>query len=135
MLSLIAVFSEATLKRADPKILIVDDDPILCSILTDTIAIYLPQAEVTRAFNASEALSLVSGNDYDLIVTDNILPGTNGIDMIDEIKEQYPETKIVMMTAFNPVSLQKKLEEIGDIPLLRKPFGLAAFAEALEPDW
>ena len=123
------------MKRDDPEVLVIDDDPILCSILTDTIAIYLPQANVTKAFNATEALSLLGRNDYDLIVMDNIMPGTDGIDLIDDIKDKYPATKFVMMTAFNPVSLQKKLAEYGDIPLLQKPFGLAAFAEALHPDW
>ena len=95
------------MKREDPDILVIDDDPILCSILTDTIAIYLPQANVTKALNAREALSLLRRNDYDLIVVDNIMPGTDGIDLIGDIKEKYPATKFVMMTAFNPVSLQK----------------------------
>jgi len=126
---------EVHLNDEAPDILVVDDDPILCSILIDSIAIYLPQAKVSRAYSTKEALSALDYKHYDLLVTDNIMPGMNGIDIIDEIKEKYPDLKIIMMTAFNPVSLQQKLDEFGDIPLLSKPFGLADLVETLEPHW
>jgi YesN/AraC family two-component response regulator len=113
----------------------VDDDPTICSMLSDTIAIYLPQARIVPAFSADEAFTYLSQKHFDLLLTDNIMPGMQGIDMVESIKDKYPNTKIVMMTAFNPVTLQKRLDQLGDIHLLKKPFGLADLIEALQPDW
>ena len=123
------------MNREDPDILVVDDDPNLCAILVETIAIYLPQAKVELANNANEAIACLAKQHFDLLISDNIMPGTDGIDMIAEIQDQYPDTKIIMMTAFNPVSLKKRLDAMGNIHLLEKPFGLADLIEALEPDF
>ena len=126
---------EVALNHEEPDILVVDDDPNLCAILVETIAIYLPRAKVELASNASEAIACLAKQHFDLLISDNIMPGTDGIDMIADLQDQYPNLKIVMMTAFKPVSLRKRLDEMGEIHLLEKPFGLADLIEALEPDF
>ena len=118
-----------------PEILVVDDDPQLCSMLSEMIAIYLPGAHVTSAYNSDQALAILEREPIDLLLTDNVMPGMNGIDMIEQVKEKHPAIHIIMMTAFNPVVLQKRLAALADIPLLRKPFGLAELVGSLEPHW
>lgn len=123
------------LNREDPDILIVDDDPTICSMLTETIAIYLPDARVTSVLNGEDAIAQLEQQQFDVLLTDNIMPGMRGIDLVEVIQEKYPQTKIIMMTAFNPTTLQVKLDQLGDINLLKKPFGLADLIDALQPDW
>lgn len=117
------------------KILIVDDDPIITAILMDAVKILYPGATVSRTFTADNALPLLESKHYDLLITDNIMPGMDGIDMLEIVVEKHPETRAVMVTAFRNHALLKRLDELGGIDILPKPFGLNDLADVLEPVW
>jgi YesN/AraC family two-component response regulator len=117
------------------SILIVDDDPTITSILTEAVKILYPGTLVSRAFTADDALPLLENKHYDLLITDNVMPGMAGIDMAEIVKEKYPQTRVVLVSAFRNTALMRRLDEMGGIGFLPKPFGLNDLAELLEPDY
>ena len=62
------------------------------------------------------------------------MPGMNGIDLLEIVIQKYPQTKVVMMTAFKKTELLKRLDSLGGIDFLAKPFGLNELADVLEFD-
>jgi DNA-binding NarL/FixJ family response regulator len=82
------------------RILIVDDHEVVRLGLRSLIEQY-PQFEVTaEAKNAKEALSMVETFVPDIVLMDIRLPGKSGIEACEEIKQKYPEMKVVMLTSY-----------------------------------
>ena len=96
------------------KILVVDD----VASIRSAIRKYLSQEfEVSEAANANEAIELCKQIKMDLVITDIKMPGISGIDLIRILRKDHPDTKYVLMTAYNVddfVSLLRK-EKIWNI--------------------
>ena len=80
------------------RILIADDHPIvrrgLMQILSDEADI----AIVEEAQNAREVLELVRQQNWDAVVLDITMPGRGGLDTLKELKRQYPELPVLMLS-------------------------------------
>jgi len=112
------------------RVLIVDDDPATLCILSEFLAArdYLPHT----ARDGDQALELFLEKAFDLILTDQRMPGMDGVSLSLRIKEISPDTPIVMMTGdlFGKV---KDLLEGGILDsIVYKPFSLKEMQEALE---
>lgn len=77
-------------------ILVVDDHPIMrevvCEILEDA------GHEVRFAGDGREALRQLSSAEFDLLVTDIVMPEMDGIELIGEVRRRYPQTRIIAMS-------------------------------------
>ena len=80
------------------KILIVDDEPEIVSTLKHCLMLRGYQAE--GALNCEEALRCLEEQAADLILLDIMMPGIKGTEFAKIVKEKYPATKIVIITAF-----------------------------------
>jgi len=82
------------------RILVVDDKEnilkLLARILGDTY-------EVTSAADGGRAISLIGGQEFDVIVTDLRMPGADGFEVLRAAKARSPQTEVVMMTAYASV--------------------------------
>lgn len=90
---------------------------------------------VDVAMTGLDALKLFKDTNFDLVVSDLRLPDIDGMDVIKAIKEERPETKVVIITGYPSVSTAVESAKIGVSDYLRKPFTeddfLAAVSEAL----
>jgi len=79
-------------------ILIIDDDPNLCR----TLALILTRAgyRVTTATHAHEALQYLQTGAYDLVFLDLKMPDIDGLTLLPEIRRCYPETPVLILTAY-----------------------------------
>lgn len=81
------------------NVLIVDDHPIvrrgLKQVLQDE-----PEYSVVEAGNAREALQEIKQQTFDLVIADIDLPGTNGIELLKEIKQQNKDTPVLMLSVY-----------------------------------
>ncbi len=107
------------------SILIIEDDKEISGLLelhlTDT------GYKVSKSFNGTEGLKKASGEKFDLIVLDVMLPGMNGFDVCKEIRKQEIQTPILMLTAKSE-ELDKVLGlEFGADDYLTKPFSIREF--------
>ncbi len=67
--------------------------------------------EVDTAYNGEEALELSEKNNYDIVFLDEMMPGMDGLSVLEKLKDNYPYLKVVMVTKSEEESLME--EAIG----------------------
>jgi len=111
------------------RILIVDDDPGLLEALPETVRLRIPGAIVETAMSAAEALTSIAGIDHDVIVTDLVMPGMTGIELIRKMREVRPWTPMILMTGNpNPQGYALRTQAYG---FIQKPIDRDYFAATL----
>jgi len=86
------------------KILVVDDNEMLCRLSCELL-----QAEgyhTVPATSATQALEAFGKEEFDLVVTDFLMPGMNGLDLAREIRARNSKFPIIVMTAYEPVQCE-----------------------------
>ena len=101
-------------------ILIVDDDENMNFALCETLKRknYL----VDNALSYLDAKSKISFNNYPMVITDVRMPDGNGIDLVREIKEKNPETRIIVITAYGKIEDAVTALKTGADDYILKPF-------------
>ncbi|MEG4800315.1 ATP-binding protein [Microcoleus sp. ARI1-B5] len=118
-----AYLATALLEAEKFKILIVDDDPINLQVLNNHLS--LQNYSVILALNGEQALSVLdSGQHFDLIILDIMMPRMSGYEVCAKVREKYPshELPVVMLTAQNQVSDLIIGFQFGANDYLTKPF-------------
>lgn len=102
------------------KILIADDEVIILKILKEelTDAGYA----VDMAHDGEEASVKLRYAIYDLVILDQKMPKKSGLDVLKEIREQAPETIVILMTAFGSIHNAVEAMKLGAFDYLTKPF-------------
>lgn len=103
-------------------ILIVEDEDSIRSF----IALYLKKNgfEVLEASNSEEALEKIKTNLPDLAVLDIVLPGMSGLELCSRLREEYPQTAVIMLTALGQDTDKIFGLELGADDYLVKPFNM-----------
>jgi DNA-binding response OmpR family regulator len=107
--------------RGQIRLLCVDDDPDILQLIADSL---MQEFEVITCHNGYEALEQVDEIQPDLIITDVMMPGLNGIDAIRAIKKdaQHAQTPVLYLTAKSDnATMREGLIAGGDL-FLEKPF-------------
>ncbi|MGB9619946.1 MAG: response regulator [Armatimonadota bacterium] len=112
------------------KILLVDDDRSLLDILGSLLQ--LEGHDVVAVPSAHEGLLKMKESKFDLVLADNKMPRTTGMDMLKVIKEEYPDTKVVIMTAYASVDNTVEAWRLGVFDYLPKPFKLADLRQVID---
>ena len=102
------------------KILIVDDVKIICEHLRKVLG--RESYEVKVCHSGFEALECLKEEPFGMAVVDIKMPGMDGIELLGKIKEKYPQTSVVIMTAHGSVETAVKAMKTGAIDYLSKPF-------------
>lgn len=104
------------------RLLIVEDEKNLC----DTIAknLYGAGYEVDTLYDGNDALDCILSEDYDLIVLDLNLPGTDGMDILKELRKKNEETKVIILSAKSQIADKVAGLDAGANDYLEKPFHL-----------
>ena len=82
------------------RILFVEDDAEMSAIYAENFC--LPEFQITTASGGEEAWKLLadSAGDYDLVVTDNYMPGMDGMTLLRKIRKDFPNIKVVMVSGY-----------------------------------
>jgi putative nucleotidyltransferase with HDIG domain len=113
------------------KILIVEDDSILCGLLCEYLQ-QLQHERVQTCYSAHEALVAIKEEIYDCAFVDLRLPDMDGIQLIGILKSEDPSLPIVMMSGFPTMSYTIEAMRKGASDFLPKPFTLQDMVLALE---
>ncbi len=108
--------------------LIVDDDQTSCQLLMKILIASGISADWTTDSIASHSLLLE--RPYDLVILDVRMPGVLGTEVAEGIKQEKPDIKILLISAFADKVLQKTADRLG-AALLSKPFTPARLVEAI----
>jgi putative nucleotidyltransferase with HDIG domain len=119
--------------KTNPRLLIVDDEAEVRSVLNDLLGdIY----QCSQAPSAEEALAHLRERDYQLVISDITMSGMSGLEMIPHVKVISPDTVIVMISGMQTIESAINALRLGAFDYLMKPFDLrqaeAAVARALE---
>lgn len=104
------------------KSLIVDDDKKLLSVLKSLL---LEEGhEVTTCDDGAAAINRCRQENYDFIITDLMMPGASGLDVLKESRKLFPDTLVILVTGF--ASLESAIQAIreGAYDYITKPFKL-----------
>ena len=97
------------------KILVVDDDIAVRDLTAEILA--LQGYSVLSASNAAEALDMLKRESISIVVSDVVMSGIDGFQLVDRIKLEYPGIKILLVSGYNDCIAQNMSVEI-----LNKPF-------------
>ncbi|MCP4039115.1 MAG: response regulator, partial [bacterium] len=88
--------------------------------------------EVETVSSAEEALHVLERDTFDVVVTDLVMPGVDGAELVSRIKERLPEQEIVMVTGVVDVKTAVEAMKRGATDYILKPFDRNTLADSLE---
>jgi len=102
------------------RILAVDDEESIRSVLKTILdgEGYICEA----AANANEAINRLRENQYDIILTDIMMPGISGIQLLEMVRERDDEIAVIMLTAVNDIDVSIRALKSGAYDYISKPF-------------
>ncbi len=102
------------------RFMVVDDE----LIVRESLAAWLEQegAVVTRAESGEQALEMMLQNLYDILFVDIKMPGMDGFALLEKVKESFPTTLVVIITAYGTVEYAVQAMKLGANDFLVKPF-------------
>ena len=104
------------------KILYVDDDKLLTSTFTTLMKVE-GFKDVVVFNNPIEAVEYLKTETPDLIISDFLMPEMNGLEFLREAKKLYPETSMILLTAYaDKENAIKTINEIGVYKYIEKPW-------------
>jgi CheY-like chemotaxis protein len=114
------------------RVLVVEDRPDILELML--LSLEGAGFEVEAALNGREALEVQQRRAVDVVITDIFMPEMDGIETIDRIRAEYPDTRIIAMScgADDKQDYLKVARQIGADATLAKPF---ATAELLQLVW
>ncbi|MBW2199618.1 MAG: response regulator [Deltaproteobacteria bacterium] len=101
------------------RVLLVDDERDFVETLAQRLEVR--DFAVTTAFGGDEALDLIKEREFDVVVLDVLMPGKNGIETLNEIKELKPLTPVIMLTGNTTVETAIEGMKLGAYDYLMKP--------------
>jgi len=118
------------MERNKPSILVLDDESEVCDILSRILE---TKFDVTACSLSWDVMSVLSPKTFDVILSDFYMPGTSGFGLIAELKSQYPNTHIALMTGAMWNQAEEDLAiSAGASMVAYKPFGdIRGFVDSL----
>src|SRR6185436_257681 len=113
-----------------PKILIVDDEQFVRDLLEKVLR--RRGYEVTVAGDAEQALRVLASGDFDLLLTDVVMPGMDGFDLLRRVKGAYPTIKVVVLTGYARKQSISDFLLYGADDYLSKPFQVHELVAAVD---
>jgi DNA-binding NtrC family response regulator len=102
------------------KILVVDDEENVCHSIKKVLS--RRGYEVAQALSVDDAVKLIKEMTFDLVITDLMIPGTSGLELLQIIRDHYPELEVIMITGYASIESAVEATKLGASAYLPKPF-------------
>lgn len=114
-------------------VLTIDDSDFMRMMLTDMLS--HEHHKVLQAKSGEEGLEMLKGETcgipVDVCILDIKMPGMNGLEVLEIIKKDYPDLKVIMLSAMCTEEIVKKALELGADAFVAKPFQASALLERI----
>ena len=103
------------------RILVIDDELDMLMLLRMIIE-ENTDCEVETTNNPSEGLKMVMEKDYNLVIADLKMPGMDGMEVFEELKEMRPDIPVIIITAYGSLETAEEARKKGVADFITKPF-------------
>ena len=110
------------------NILVVDDEDTVRNNLFELFAI---QHTCHMAATAEQAITYLSVEQYDVVVTDYQMPGLSGLDLLQHVQETQKETPVILISGLATKERAQQLIEMGAFDYVVKPFTLSEIEDVV----
>jgi len=100
------------------NILIVDDDELVLKSFEKVFKENSGLLNVEKTTDGNHALKMLTNREYDIIITDLVMPGIDGIQLLKKAKQLQPEAEVILITAYS--SYNSAVDEGADFTCLGK---------------
>lgn len=102
------------------RILVVDDEQNVCQSVKKILS--RKGYTVAESLTVEDAMQKMSETPYDLVITDLMMPKTSGLELLQIIRDHYPELEVIMITGYASIESAVKATKLGAAGYLPKPF-------------
>jgi DNA-binding response OmpR family regulator len=102
------------------KILVVDDEETVCQSIRKILS--RKGFSVADALNVEDAVKKLNETAFDLVLTDLMMPKTDGLQLLQIIRDNYPDLDVIMITGYASIESAVKAVKLGASGYLPKPF-------------
>lgn len=103
------------------RILVVDDEEVVR--LSHLRTLSSEHCKVEAVWNGSDALQAMGRQAYDLVLLDLRMPGMDGLSVLQAIKQNWPESEVIVITGYPEIESAKQAARLGAYDYLAKPVG------------
>lgn len=113
-----------------PKLLMVDDEPDMLDFLQRVLR---RRFDVHRASSATEALAMLAAGEYEVLITDQKMPNMSGLELLEKIRDLYPDLVRMLLSGFTDVpGIRLAVERCGIHNYILKPVDSQKLLEAVD---
>ena len=109
------------------KVLVVDDEAVVRQSYQRTLS---GISKVRAALGGREALELMEGESFDVMLLDLRMPEMDGIEVLRQVKKRWPECEVIVITGYPSIETAKEAVRLGAYNYLSKPVGPQEIVEA-----
>lgn len=113
-----------------PRILVVDDDASMLILLPKILV--RKGFDVSVAGDADAAEKALERDEFDAVVVDLQMPGRDGFSLAGVVRQRWPGTKIIFVSAYDSDAMRKKAALLGVEAFLAKPVGVEELIQHLK---
>jgi two-component system, OmpR family, response regulator CpxR len=116
--------------QAPSKVLLVDDEREFVQTLSERLLMRDMGSAV--AYDGESALQMVNDDDPEVMILDLKMPGIDGIEVLERVKNTRPEIEVIILTGHGSEADRKVCMELGAFAYLQKPVDIAVLTETLK---
>ena len=106
----------------NPNVLIVDDEPSICDLLLEELG--ERDCKCSAVPDGKAAITKVATQDFDIVLLDIRLPDMSGMEVLNTIQTDHPNTAVIMITGVNNVETAVEAMKLGASDFIVKPFDI-----------
>ena len=110
------------MEREVARVLIVDDDPDVCRLIAHLLK--SGGYECSEATSGESAIKKLVANSFQLVISDIMMVGMSGIDLLRIINSRFPDVAVIMVTALDDRKIVTQALELGAYGYVIKPFDI-----------
>ena len=111
-----------SLETLPPRVLVVDDDSMLRNLLFEVLS--YEGYTVEAAIDGEDALRRLAAASFDLVITDVVMPGISGVDVLRTARRRYPDIDVIVMTGYASIETAIRSIRLGAVDYITKPFNI-----------
>jgi Response regulator containing CheY-like receiver, AAA-type ATPase, and DNA-binding domains len=114
------------------RILIVDDEESILMVLKNSLTLSGEDYQVATASSGDEAIDQLHQHKFDLVITDYLMAGLDGLELMAEVRVLQPEARVIMISAYGTDELETEAEELQVYRYLEKPIEIDVFRRVVK---